>query len=59
MVAPRWTIGPSRPALAPDPSDSTLAMALEQTLLKSRPRPAFARASMTSGTASVRLAVGG
>ena len=39
IEAPRWTIGPSRPALAPAPSDRALASALSEALAEPEPAP--------------------
>src|SRR5690606_14680569 len=55
-TAPRWTTGPSRPALAPEPSDRAVTKAESRPSRNLSFRPDKARASMTSATAPVRRA---
>lgn len=54
MVAPRCTTGPSRPALAPQPRETEVRNAEEMPGQNGRPRPPWARASITSGTPPAR-----
>ncbi len=51
IEAPRCTTGPSRPALAPAPSDRALVMPLPMPLHRPSRSLPCSRASMTSGTA--------